>query len=285
MVGGSLRSAEDYLGLAAALASEFRVHVIDRRGRGRSGPQGSDYSLARELEDLLAVQQATGARLAFGHSFGGLVLLEAARVTDRFDRLVVYEPGVPVAPVATGWFEPYEQRLAAGDPHGAFVHFLRGAGGAPPILAKLPYWYLRLALRVGFRGESWRRMRPLLGANLAEHRVIAEQAGRVEDFQAVRADVLILSGGRSVAGTAEELEVLAGILPAGEMAVLPGLDHFGPEAEPAPAVVDRTRAFLVRTVPPLAGSAGLSAARDDDRNHDQHHADREHDRPDRRPQR
>lgn len=285
LLGGSLRTGEDYLGLATALADEFRVHVIDRRGRGRSGPHGPDYSLAREVEDLLAVQHATGARLAFGHSFGGLVLLEAAWVTDRFDRLVVYEPGVPAAPVATDWFEPYDQRLAAGDPHGAFVHFLRGAGGAPPMFAKLPYWYLRLALRVGFRGEAWRRMRPLLAANLAEHRVIAEQVGRVEEFRAVRASVLILCGGRSVAGTADELGVLARILPAGELVVLPGLDHFGPEAKPAQAVVERTRAFLAQPVRPLAGSVGLSAARDDDRNHNQHDADRENDRPDGGPER
>ena len=153
------------------------------------------------------------------------------------------------------------------------------------MLAKLPYWYLRLALRVGFRGAAWRRMRPLLAANLAEHRVIAEQVGRVEEFRAVRASVLVLCGGRSVAGTADELGVLARILPAGELVVLPGLDHFGPEAKPAPVVAERAKAFLAQAVRPLAGSVGLSAARDDDRNHNQHDAGRENYRPDGGPER
>ncbi|WP_309102766.1 alpha/beta hydrolase [Microbacterium sp.] len=244
ILGGSLRSAEHYIGLATALASDFRVHVIDRRGRGLSGPQGPEYSLAREVEDVLAVQHATGARLAFGHSFGGLVLLEAALRSDPFERVAVYEPGVPMTPVATEWFEPYEQRLAAGDPRGAFVDFLRGSGGAPPMFAKLPHWYLRLALRVGFRGDAWLRIRQLLETNLAEHRVIAAQVGRTQEFRAVSAAVLIMSGDRSAKGTAAELGELARILPAGELVVLPRLDHFAPEATPAAAVVSYTRGFL-----------------------------------------
>lgn len=113
-------------------------------------------------------------------------------------------------------------------------------------MAKLPHWYLRLALRVGFRGEGWRRIRPLLAANLAEHEIIAAHAGRAEEFRAVRSAVLILCGDRSAAGTRTELAELAGILPAGELVVLRGLDHFAPDAKPAPALVDRTRAFLSR---------------------------------------
>ena len=73
VVGGAMRAAEDYLALACGLAERYRVHVVDRRGRGLSGPQGPEYGIARECEDLLAVQAATGARVVFGHSYGGLV--------------------------------------------------------------------------------------------------------------------------------------------------------------------------------------------------------------------
>jgi pimeloyl-ACP methyl ester carboxylesterase len=79
VVGGALRTAEDYLPLAGRLARSLTVHLVERRGRGASGPQGPDYALAKEVEDLLAVRAETGARLAFGHSYGGLVVLEAAR--------------------------------------------------------------------------------------------------------------------------------------------------------------------------------------------------------------
>ena len=54
------------------------MYVVQRRGRGGSGPQGDRYCIERECEDIEAVRAATGARLIFGHSFGGLVALRAA---------------------------------------------------------------------------------------------------------------------------------------------------------------------------------------------------------------
>jgi pimeloyl-ACP methyl ester carboxylesterase len=78
VLGGAWRTSQDYLPLARGLADYFTVDVIDRRGRGCSGPQGPDYSLERELEDLFAVQAQTQARAIFGHSYGGLIALEAA---------------------------------------------------------------------------------------------------------------------------------------------------------------------------------------------------------------
>jgi hypothetical protein len=35
-----------------------------------SSPQGADYSINKEREDVLALQQQTGATLLVGHSFG-----------------------------------------------------------------------------------------------------------------------------------------------------------------------------------------------------------------------
>src|SRR5438477_554967 len=56
---------------ARALAEHFTVHIIERRGRGRSSPQGDDYSMDKEREDVLALQQQTGAAFLVDHSFGG----------------------------------------------------------------------------------------------------------------------------------------------------------------------------------------------------------------------
>jgi pimeloyl-ACP methyl ester carboxylesterase len=71
VIGGSLSTGRDYLPFAAALARSFAVHVIERRGRGASGPQGADYGIDKELQDLLAVRAATGAAAVFGHSYEG----------------------------------------------------------------------------------------------------------------------------------------------------------------------------------------------------------------------
>ncbi|MEV4066185.1 alpha/beta fold hydrolase [Nonomuraea dietziae] len=245
VLGGALRTSQDYLPLASALARSFTVHVVDRRGRGASGPQGPHYTLDKEVEDLLAVQAKTGARLAFGHSYGGLVILETARSFQVFERIAVYEPGVPVGPLSTDWMAPYRERLAAGDPYGAFVHFIQGSGGAPAFVSKLPYWYLRMALRVGFRGPSWQRMRPLLEANLAEHEQMAGQQGRLAAFAAVTAPVLLLCGGRTPHATRAEFDAVRDTLPQVTLESVPGLDHFGPEGKTAPVVAERTLQFLL----------------------------------------
>jgi pimeloyl-ACP methyl ester carboxylesterase len=242
VVGGALRSAVDYAPLGEALADRFTVHLIDRRGRGRSDPQPPDYGLDLETSDLLAVQRETGARFAFGHSFGGLVALAAARRTSMFERIAVYEPGVPTGPVPTEWMAPYEQRLDAGDEYGAFAHFIRGSGGAPRFVSRLPQWYLGAVLRLGFRGPGWQRMRPLLRASLAEHRVIAEQQGTLESYAAVTAEVLVLAGSRST--DRESYARLAAAMPHARRAILPGLDHFGPEGKSAAVVARAVTDFM-----------------------------------------
>ncbi|WP_432934045.1 alpha/beta fold hydrolase [Microbispora sp. CA-135349] len=246
VVGGNLKTSDDYLPLARLLARSFTVHVVDRRGRGASGPQGPEYSLAKEVEDLRAVQAATQARLAFGHSYGGLVVLETARSFPLFDRIAVFEPGVPVAPVPTAWMEPFRERLAAGDHYGAFIHFIQGSGGAPDFMNKLPHWYLRTVFRIAFRGPSWQRMRPLLGACLAEHEQLAAQYGRLPEFAGVTAPVLLLVGARSKPHHREEFATLAGTLPNAVLQTVDGVNHMGPsERKGAPAVAEQALPFLL----------------------------------------
>lgn len=77
VLGGAWRSGRDYLRFARTLSQSFAVHVVDRRGRGDSGPQDEGYDIERELEDLAAVQAHTEAAAVFGHSYGGLIALEA----------------------------------------------------------------------------------------------------------------------------------------------------------------------------------------------------------------
>ena len=89
VVPGVLAMATDLAAFAKLLARRFTVHVVQRRGRGGSGPQGERYGIARECEDIEAVRARTGARLIFGHSFGGLVALRAACGSAAFDAVAV----------------------------------------------------------------------------------------------------------------------------------------------------------------------------------------------------
>ncbi len=235
VLGGAWRTSRDYLPLARALSGSFTVHVIDRRGRGHSGPQGADYSVAREVEDLLAVQAQTGAAIVFAHSYGGLVALETARQSTVFSDVIVYEPGVSIAgSIRLGWMDTYRERLAVGDSRGAFAAMMRGAGGAPPVVERMPLWYVKLVLRLFIRRDQWSRVEPLLEAGLVEHgEVAALDAPTADRYQSVAARVLLLGGGKSrwFAGTGLA-DHLPAAIPDCTSKLIEGVDHIAPEKAP-----------------------------------------------------
>ncbi|MGK8488245.1 alpha/beta fold hydrolase [Nocardia asiatica] len=169
VVGGALCTAQDYLPLAAELARSCTVHLVERRGRGASGPLGHDYSLRKEVDDLLAVHTGTGARLAFGHSYGGLAILETVRSSPVFDRIALYEPGTPGGHVPTEWMAPYRARLAAGDPNGAFAHFVQGSGGAPGFVANAGSDTMKGLDHFGPEGKSGQAVAARVVTFLLEH--------------------------------------------------------------------------------------------------------------------
>jgi hypothetical protein len=88
VVSGTLRAGRHYAGLAAALAEDFAVCTVGRRGRGGSGPQGPSYGIDTECAALAAVLARTGATAVFGHCYGALIALETAfrRPEARIER-------------------------------------------------------------------------------------------------------------------------------------------------------------------------------------------------------
>jgi pimeloyl-ACP methyl ester carboxylesterase len=163
LVPGALAVAADFVPLARALSDAFTVHVIERRGRGASGPQGEDYAIARECEDLRAVQSAKGADLVFGHSFGGFVALEAAVGDSRVRHVAVYEPGVSInGSLPIGWAERCRNELDTGRALEAFATFVGGM--SPQSAGRLPRPILKLILRLAIRGVERDQKFRLLGA-------------------------------------------------------------------------------------------------------------------------
>lgn len=110
-------------GTSRRLAEHFTLHALDRRGRGASG-DASSYALDREIEDVVALVEAIGGDvLLLGHSFGGLLALEAAART-RVAKLLVYEPYAPAAPVAEPSATTQSFFALRGDPEAILVRFL-----------------------------------------------------------------------------------------------------------------------------------------------------------------
>jgi pimeloyl-ACP methyl ester carboxylesterase len=243
VVGGALQAADDYLGLARLLGEAFTVHVPDRRGRGGSGPHGEDYSLEKEVHDLLAVQSATGARAVFGHSYGGLVVLETMARGMDFSSGSVFEPGVSINnSIPATWLSGYRAMLAHGDTYGAFAHFIRSSPQAPAITRLLPHWYLRIALHVmpGFQD----RIAPRLEGNALEHEQVAERNDQFHAYQSIRGKVQLLAGTKSPAFVITTMQTLNGVIPGSTAAVIPGLSHMAPLAKRPTTVVQAIAAHV-----------------------------------------
>lgn len=235
IVGGVLAAGSDYLPLAEALANSYTVHLMERRGRPGSGPQRPAHGIEDECADLTAVATATGSRAAFGHSFGGLVVLEAARRQSTFDELFIYEPGVPLrGQLTTRWFDGYQQRLETGDRRGAFAWMVKHAGMAPRPLTVMPLWYIRFMLRLAIRGPKWERMDHLLEANLVEHRLQATlDAPSPDRFATITARTVLMGGAKSSDSISGPLlDELAGVISDATVVILPGLGHLAPEDRP-----------------------------------------------------
>lgn len=93
LVHGWMVSGAVFDGLIEELnLPDYRIIVPDLRLAGESSGQASDFSLARQVEDVKAVADAAGADsfALIGHSMGGQVAqLFAATYPGRVDRLVV----------------------------------------------------------------------------------------------------------------------------------------------------------------------------------------------------
>jgi pimeloyl-ACP methyl ester carboxylesterase len=227
---GVLSMAGDYAAFACALGKRFTVHIIERRGRGKSGPQGEDYSILKECEDVLAVQRQTGARLLVGHSYGGLVALEVARNNTVFSKVAVYEPGVSIdGSMPMHWIAGYEKKLAEKKNLDALVEFT--LADAPARLAKLPPWLMKLLIRISFiRSPQSRQMLNLLQQNMREWQEIARLDSTYENYRQVTAGVLLMYGGRSDSAAVDLVVTrLPSVLPSFEVKGFPRLDHFGIE--------------------------------------------------------
>jgi len=246
VIPGALSMAADYAAFASALAEHFTVHIIERRGRGKSSPQGDDYSMIKEREDVFALQQKTGASLLVGHSFGGLVALEVARNNPSLTKLAVYEPGVSIdGSISMDWMPGYEKKLAEKKYLDAFVEFSLGVG--PERARNTPPWLMKLLLPLFLSSHERKLMLGLLPENLREHHEVARLDSSYENYREIAADVLLMYGGKSNTTWVDlSMERLALVLPRSETKGFPKLDHFGIDKKAPREVAQAVSAYFLK---------------------------------------
>jgi pimeloyl-ACP methyl ester carboxylesterase len=236
--------AADYAAFGYTLAEHFTVHILERRGRGQSSPQGADYGIGKEQEDVNALQQATGASLLVGHSFGGLVALETARNNPSFTKIAVYEPGVSLnGSINMDWMPAYTQKLTEKKYLDAFVAF--GIGAGPDNARNTPPWLMKLMLPLFISAHERKVMFGLLPECLREHQEVARLDSSSTNYREIPAQVLLMYGGKTNAKWVDiALEGLTEVLQSSEKQEFPALDHFGIDKKAPQEVARRVSAFF-----------------------------------------
>ncbi len=244
VIPGALATALDYESFSNELSKHFTVHTIERRGRGLSGPQGSDYSITRECEDIKAVQTATGSEYIFGHSFGGFVTLEAARNNLNLQRVAIYEPGVSVdGSINIAWAKMCQYELSRKKYLAAFATFAQGIN--PENTGKLPKWLLKIILPIVINKKERLQKYRLLEGTIHEHSEAVRLNNTYPNYKEISAGVLLLSGGRPKGGKVGHTMLrLEQILPQSKVIKFPAFDHFAPEKKPKEIAEAVTAYFL-----------------------------------------
>jgi pimeloyl-ACP methyl ester carboxylesterase len=238
LVHGSMESSRSHTLLAQALADDFTVYLMDRRGRGLSGPHRPDHCVRTEVEDVSAVLGQAGAELAFGVSAGGAVVMEAARTLPALRKVAVYEPALVMEGESHRvWLARFDAEIARGDIAGAMVTSMFGLQLAPTFLKVLPRRVLRgITERMLVKEERQLAadaitMRKLAPTIHQEGALIAELAGTFDKFREVSAEVLLMGGSKSLAALKPGRDILEKALPHCRRIEFDGLDH-GASSDP-----------------------------------------------------
>lgn len=260
--GGALAS-QHYMKLGSALADEFTVCIPDRRGRGMSGPYGSNYSIESEDDDLAAVIADTGARCIFGTADGGLFALHGSVAISEIRKVAIFEPvifvGQPGLDEFTKTIDRGEALMARGDIAGAMSSLAADAGNDPRTQAVSPLYRLLgrmftspIACRavlsldaLAARGDDV-ALRDLVPALIPELQQVKATEGTIDYYRNVTAECLLMCGADAPPLFTGTQDALLQVLPNATQLVLPGLNHGAAQDQGGDPVViaDRLKQFF-----------------------------------------
>ncbi len=240
------RASESKTELVALLAPHLTVYAYDRRGRGDSGDT-PPYAVEREIDDIEAlIDRAGGSAFLYGHSSGGCLALEAARVLGpgKVVKVSSYEAPYNDDPATQQAWSEYlrelTEALAEGRRGDAVALFMAYVGTPPEQIAGMrqaPFWQglevIAPTLRYDHAG--------IIGPTNA---VPAEKLAKVT------VPVLALCGGASYPFMCTTARTISQAAPRGEVRTLDGQTHDVQPAVLAAALIE----FLT------AGAEGAKAA-------------------------
>lgn len=202
---------------------DFSVYAMDRRGRGKSS-DSPEYDIMREAEDVAAVAEAIGKPLfILGHSYGAVCSLEAALLTDKIRRMILYEPPIPTGlPMYPPDIPDRMQALIAnGQLEAALEVFFRQIVKMPEYeleaYRQLPVWDVRIQLA------------PTIPREMVIDRTYHFDTEKIAGLQV---PTMLLLGGDSPKLFWQAAEVVDSTLPDSRIVILPGQQHIAMDTNP-----------------------------------------------------
>jgi pimeloyl-ACP methyl ester carboxylesterase len=223
LVHGTTADHSRWSPLLPRLEQHFTVYAMDRRGRGESG-DSPDYDIRREAEDVAALVEAVEAPVSIlGHSYGAVCSLEAALLTDKVYRLVLYEPPIPtgISQYPPGIPDRMQALIDSGELEAALEVFFREVVRMPEHELKayrqLPAWQVRIQLA------------PTIPREMAIDQTYTFKAKK---FAGLQVKTLLLLGGDSPPLFQQAIKLVNSALPVSQVVTLPGQQHIAMDTAP-----------------------------------------------------
>lgn len=221
LVHGAGGSHVRWASILPALAAEFTVYAIDRRGRGASG-DAECYAVEREFEDVAAVVDSIDRPVnLLGHSFGAICTLEASLLTENIEKLILCEPPITAPPIPDEVASRLDAKLKSDDREGVLRTFLSE-------YAMIPESDIARMSQAAIWPERVAAAHTLLREGLAVGPYQFD-AGRFTDMST---PTLLMLGGDSPAFYRESIECIDEALPNSRITVLPGQQHVPMDTAP-----------------------------------------------------
>lgn len=217
------------------LASSFRVCAMDRRGHGASG-DSPNYSLQREAEDVATVANSQlGKVFVLGHSYGAVCALEAAFLTHRISKLILYEP--PLQELDhSAVLARMERMIEEGNREQALVTFLR------EIVMISPSEIVAMKAR-----PSWPGLLASIGSSIRQGRALAAYRFDPKRMRTLNVPTLLLTGSETASSQLKQaIKGLLDSLPDRSLFVFEGQQHNAMDTVPR-QFAETVRSFLLST--------------------------------------
>lgn len=192
----------------------FTVCAMDRRGHGESEP-GSDYSVQKESEDVLAVVNSQpGPVFVLGHSIGGVFALQAALRTNKISKLVLYEPPLQDGD-HTAVADRMEKMIQSGKRDLALEIFLSEIVKVSP-----------KAIEIMKARPSWNNRVASIDIQIREIRALSKYRFDAKGFTKLNTSTLLLTGGNTASPELKQAtNLLMKTLPNRSLVVFEGEEH------------------------------------------------------------